>query len=224
MTESGAISFQMNPTNNPSPESCNAGSNTSRRTARVLCVFVATLIACSAYGLTVIGPFPNWDGSQTAGWAAAAQSFPVPTQDTLLDSFTFRLLGTGTSYEFSLVELAADQPTGPTLYSTVRPWSVGDITISGINLSLNPSQQYAAVIDFQGYTSVSVAFDWPRSSDPYPEGIGYWLTPNRSEWDTFPNADLLFQATFVPEPSAFALLGLGWVALLFAHRRAHRNG
>ena len=180
---------------------------------------MAVIVTASA--TTVINTYPDWDGSQAAGWPAAAQSFTVPAQDALLSSFTFTLAGNGTSYQFSIVDLVAGQPTGATLYSAVRPWSVGDQTFSDINLVLGPSQQYAAVIDFQGYTSLSVDFTWPASFDPYTGGTSYWWSSSQSEWVTFANADLLFRAVFepVPEPSTFLLVGFGCVAVMISRCR-----
>ncbi len=179
------------------------------------------VVIFSASATTVIGTYPNWDGSQTAGYSASAQSFTVPVQDTLLSDFTFRLAGSGTSYQFSIVDLVAGLPTGNTLFSSASPWSDGDQTISGINLALSPNQQYAAVIDFQGYTAVSVDFDWPASSDLYPGGTGFWFSPYQLKWVTFPNADLLFKADFVaaPEPSTFLMIGFGCTVLMAFRQR-----
>lgn len=192
------------------------------RSAASILSLASVLVAAQAHadmasGTTkAVNLYPAW------GWAEAAQSFKAPSSDTILSQWSFSLDGSGTNYRFSIVQLDGGMPdlTQP-LFSVTQAWSTGTQTISNINLGLTGGAQYAAVIDFLGYTNVSVYY----VDDDYVDGNAYWgATSGGSDWISSPEVDLYFSAAFVsansvPEPASAALLGLGLTAAMWRRRR-----
>lgn len=134
----------------------------------------------------------------------------------------FDLEGSGTNYKFSIVELSAGSPDMTiSLYSVTNPWCIGLQTISGIDLALTPGSQYAAVIDFLGYTGVSVSY-LPFS---LTDGNAFFGdVSGGNSWMSFLDLTLAFDVEFVPanavpEPTALTFVGIGLAGLTLIRKR-----
>jgi hypothetical protein len=191
------------------------------RLAAISMALASGLIFSNANAVTTSGT-SLFNANLTWGWAEVAQSFVVPTTDNVLSQWTFAMDGSGANYRFSIVEMSGGAPDlTHQLFSLINPWGIGQQTISGINLALMPGTQYAAVIDFMGYTDVSVFY----GADSYPDGNGYWGDiSGTNSWTSIADLDLIFSAEFVsqaavPEPTSTALLGLGLAGIVLVRRR-----
>jgi hypothetical protein len=173
-------------------------------------------LACTASANTAINTYPDWDGSVTNGWVAIAQSFIAPS-DNVLDNWMFALDPPGGQNSVAFDIYAWSDligPVGSSLYSSVEAWPAGggDVLVDNIGLSLTPGNLYAAVVDLQGYSGLSVHFQFNQLS--YTGGDASWLDGGanwqflNSGWNT------KFRAEFVPEPSTLLVLTLGAAGLL----------
>lgn len=213
--------------------------------ARITSGLVLGVASVSAAGLTVIDNYGAWNGSIADGWLKNAQSFTVG-QDNVLKSWAFTLGNGGTSYTFSVVNITNGLPNESSyLYQTTRSWLSGSNLIDDINLQLISNQQYAVVIDFNGFAGNSVAFSYTPNSSQYLGGHAFWLTTAQyfpaygtGQWlgvdggklayDGGLGTETKFQAQFVsaiPEPETYALLliGLGALTLRLKRRRTGTN-
>jgi hypothetical protein len=188
----------------------------SRTLALVLTCAISASVSASAD--TIIDTFPPTEGF-TDGWYGQAESFQTPAGDNELISWEFELDGRSSpgNVTFSIDPWSATGPTGPALFTTTVPWGTSIITpvVSGIDLVLNPSKVYAAVVDFQGYFGQSIAF----GDDTYPGGTGFWY--DGTAWNQYSEFDQSFIADFAPSsavPDSSTIFDGAWVLLPFAAR------
>jgi hypothetical protein len=187
----------------------------------LLVVGVSSALACTSSANIVVNTYPDWDGSVTNGWVAIAQSFTAPS-DNVLDNWMFALAplpGGQNSVTFNIYAWSdLTGPVGSSLYSSVEAWPAGggDVLVDNIALSLTPGNLYAAVVHLQGYSGLSVQFQFNQFS--YTDGDASWLDGGtdwhflNSGWNT------KFRAEFVPEPSTPLILTFGAAGLLIRRR------
>jgi hypothetical protein len=117
--------------------------------------------------------YASWDGSVTNGWLGQAQKFVAPSENVLYSwQFAMHADAGGKSMGFSIQETTGGIPNGTILWSSgfISPGGGGDVSFTGINLALTTGQTYAAVVDFQGYSGLSIHF---TGQDAVP-GNGMW--------------------------------------------------
>jgi hypothetical protein len=175
-----------------------------------------------------------------SGIETVGQTFTVGSELTVLENFKFWVSGPQISpivfnayvYEWAT---AFDKPTGSALYTTTAmtadSGSFQEFSFSP-NLQLNANGVYVA---FLSATSGVYGYVGARTDDLYSEGTSYYLNNavpwGGSSWST-PGAgitDLVFQASFssqdvptIPEPSSWAILGLGCVCMALVRSRRSR--
>lgn len=164
------------------------------------------------------------------GFFFFGQSFTAP--GGTLQSVTLRLEGLnapGGSFGFGIYNYTnATDTIGTSLFTTaVTPSTAGAVTISGINVTTNPSAIYAFVISGNGASPGTTEFLFgSRTPSAYGGGAAFEQYTNG---DPAGQAvirqgayDVLFQAVFaVPEPASWALMigGFGVVGGCLRLRR-----
>jgi hypothetical protein len=191
--------------------------------ARTLCLLLACAVAAlpsrSAAAQTTIGVTTGAGlvecGGEPGG-LGCGQTFTVPA-DNILTSFRFKYASPST-LTFELALWDGDSPTGVLLFSetvgptpspTIRDWVTFGIPPGGIPLVTG--QEYVAFLTTE--VGEQVAFS-ATGGNPYPGGSVAAGILGSSPWFEAPDADLLFQATFVgaavvPEPVSVVLLATG---------------
>ncbi len=155
---------------------------------------------------------PSWDGNITSGWLAQAQTFEAPSADcSVLSDWEFKLSGRTSPGQvtFNIYEWSASGPVGNALYTQTLDWGTTDqvFDVTGINLALTPGQLYGADIDLQGYSGLSVYYNFNQTG--YPGHDGWWYNPDFGGWNDIGGTNQYFMADFtsVPEPGSIVLLG-----------------
>ena len=202
---------------------------------------------------TTVDTVPNWDGTNSITWgqygtgvfgqlATVGQTFTMPAAENTLDSFTFRLLNTSPTLQFSAYIMAWDSgaghATGPVLFSqgfSGLPAS-GPLTFNP-NLVLTPGQQYVAFLSTSqtGYSGPDKSSLGNGTGNFYSGGQYVMLdnggNPNlwtSTSWGSSAGYDTAFAMTFsnsaisvVPEP--MTCLGVvGGLASLGAYLRRRK--
>lgn len=190
---------------------------------------------------TPFNPFgyaPADDEGDLVAIETVGQTFTVGSELTVLENFKFWVNGspiTPIVFNAYVYEWATDKPTGSALYTTTamtaNSGSFQEFSFSP-NLQLNASGVYVA---FLSATSGVQGFVGARPDNPYNGGSTYYLNnanpSGGSSWLP-PNpviTDLVFQASFsnqdvptIPEPSSWAILGLGCVCMALVRSRRSR--
>jgi len=181
-----------------------------------LMTFGLLAMAISANAFTVWDNYGKWDGNVTNGWLMQCQKFTPPSPDNTLIHWQFAMdaQAGGLPMEFRIEEVSAGVPNGTVVFSAgfVSPVGGGDVIFSGLNVPLNPSKTYASIVDFKGYSGLSIHF---TGIDVVP-GNGMWW--NQSWWD-FPSLDQKLHAEFVPEPVTLLALSCGIVVVVRRMRK-----
>ncbi|HWP31178.1 MAG TPA: PEP-CTERM sorting domain-containing protein [Fimbriimonadales bacterium] len=168
-------------------------------------------LASSASAFTVWDNYGYWDGNVTNGWLAQNQKFTPPAPDNTLVHWQFAMdaAAGGLTMEFRIEEVSGGIPNGTIVYSApfVSPTGGGDVIFTGLNVSLDPSKTYAAIVDFKGYSGYSIHF---TGTDVVP-GNGMWWSG--ASWSDYPTLDQKLHAEFVPEPATLLAFSCG-LALL----------
>ena len=194
-----------------------------------LCAAVVAAFAYTApaHADTIVDTSSAWTDKVTSGWQMTGQTFETPNAtDVTLASWTFWMAGNSTSgkeVRFSIYEWGGSSTTGSELYGTDLSWAstTSSYAVTGINLSLDDSKDYVAVIDtnYTGFAPSSVHY---VVGDQYASGS--YVGRSNGTWGTLSlSVDHRFTASFtgaaVPEPGTFALLGLSLFGVALHRRR-----
>lgn len=183
---------------------------------------VAAVVAAAASSAPcladhVIDTYPFWDNNITNGWLATAQSFIAPSHN-VLTRYTFGFEAS-VPVQFDVFQWDENSgPVGGSLYTLNFNSSVGDNTVSNINLSLTPGTMYAVIVNFLGYSGPSM--HWMTNTTGNPTGDASWW--DGSSWNFLNSGwSTKFRAEFseVPAPGALALLGAAGLATRGRRRR-----
>lgn len=198
-------------------------------------------------GGSVYGTLLGEGGQNFVPVATYGQTFQVPADNSVLTGFNVWMQSVGPidpdPMVFGMYVMAwtGTRATGSLLYDS-GPVTLGtgitwhDVSFNNLSLALQPNQSYVFILSASKYFNgrEDTAYFAGMPFDAYSGGALYTLNnySDTSKWTTQDwdygggSWDLVFQAQFTaaPEPSSFALIGLGVLTLGLTRARRMADG